>query len=321
MRNNRFQNRVSKSPFTLPLCIVLGLLVWFCNASFKGFDFAWGTLVGWFMAVGVTCVGIETSRRFSILRVRSNMIASVWVVMVAMMPQVHGFSAGWVATLSLACSYHVMFYAYQQHEPVVAVFHTFVLLGIACLAVPHMMVLVPLYYWYLLVFLRCLSWRGFWAGIVGLALPVCFVLGWSIAMGDYAFLYSRAKDLSMTPWIVGQDYSWLLEYNSTKTLVLCFAALLISVGVVHYINNYYNDKIRTRMYLYIYVIQTMALALLIMCMPGKMEMLYPLMMLGGSVMIAHFFALTGSWISNAFFCLVMVALVCLLILNFGIWKF
>lgn len=321
MRNNRFQNHVSKSPFTLPLCIVLGFMVWFWNDLFGTLSFSFSSLLGFAFSALITYVVIETSNKFSLLRVRSNMIASVWVIAVALMPEVHDFSAGWVATLALVCSYYVMFHAYQQFEPVVAVFHAFLLLGIASLLVVHLLVFVPLFYWYLFVFLRSLTWRSFWAGIVGLVLPICFVLGWSIASRDYAFIMDRAGELSQTSWIVGQDYACMLSYRNPQILVLAFMFLLIFVGIVHYLSSYYSDKIRTRMYLYIYVIQTIVASMLILCIPSKIEVLYPVLMCGGSVMIAHFFAQTGSWLSNILFVVTMLMVIILLAVNLGIWKF
>ena len=75
------------------------------------------------------------------------------------------------------------------------------------------------------------------------------------------------------------------------------------------------------MYLYIYVIQTIVASMLILCIPGKIEVLYPVLMCGGCVMIAHFFAQTGSWLSNTFFVMTMITAIILLLINLGIWMF
>ena len=75
------------------------------------------------------------------------------------------------------------------------------------------------------------------------------------------------------------------------------------------------------MFLYIYVMQTVASWLLVIAMPDKYSLLAPVLMLGASTMIAHFFALTGSLTSNLFFCVTIVMILMLFTLNLGIWTF
>ena len=321
MRNNRFQNHVSKSTLTLPLCMVTGALAWFWNGSTHEFTISNSALASLLLAAVCTYIVIETSNLFALLRIRSSMIAAVWVVCISMLPSLHSFSMGWVAVPALAASYYVMFLAYQQHEPVLHVFHSFLLLGIASLAIPHMLAFVPLYYWYLLVFLRCLTWRGFWAGTVGLALPVCFVLGWCILTRDFTFILSRWELLQTTRLFPADGYAWLMSYREPQAQSFAFVTLLSMIGIVHYLRSYYNDKIRTRMYLYIYVMQTVASWLMIVCIPDLYNLVYPVFLLGASTMIAHYFALTGTIVSNLLFCLCLVITIALFTLNTGLWTF
>ena len=321
MRNNRFQNHVSESTVTLPLCMATGALAWFWNSSTQAFGCNLSAIVAFALAALSTYIVIETANVFALLRIRSSMIATVWVVCISMMSSLHSFSEAWVAVPALAGSYYIMFLTYQQHEPVIHVFHTFLLLGIASLAIPQLLVFAPLYYWYLLVFLRSLTWRGLWAGLVGLTLPMCFVVGWSIVSDDYSFLWSRIECLIHTDLFVAAHYGRMLSYREPQALGFALMSLLALTGIVHYLRNYYNDKIRTRMFLYIYVMQTVASWLLVVAMPDRYSLLAPVLMLGASTMIAHFFALTGSILSNLFFCLTLILTLMLFTLNLGIWTF
>lgn len=322
MRSRRFQNTVSKSPLTLPLCMVLGAIVWFWNMHVNGLLHSDGSLAALASAVVTTYIVMETANRFALLRIRSNMVAAVWVIGVALMPFLHHWSAGWVAVPALAGCHYVMFHTYQDcNYSVVSIFHTFIFLGVALLAIPQLVIFVPLFYWHLFVFMRCMSWRGLWAGLVGLILPLCFVIGWSIVVDDYTFLAGRWDSLLSTRLPAAEDYVWMSDYTSPRTLFLAFITLLSLVGIVHYLRNYYNDKIRTRMYLYIYVLQTVACWLMIMFMPAVFDLMAPALMLYASTMVAHFFALTGTWVSNGFFCLTLLAAVALTLLNLGIWAY
>ena len=321
MRNNRLQNHISESSFTLPLCIVMGLFAWFWSAEEIAFRCDFSVLSALVIAIATTYLVFDTANKFSLLRIRSYMITTVWVIGLALMPFTHTFSNSWIVALCLAGSYYIMFLAYQQYEPIAKVFHAFILLGIASVIVPQLLILVPLYYWYLLVFLRSLSWRSFWAGIVGLVLPMCFILGWCILNRDFSFLLEKVNDLQSTTLFCVEDYQWMLSYRNPKALTFAFMTILSMIGIVHYLVNYFDDKISTRMYLYIYTIQTLAILAMILCMPSMYETLAIVFMLNACVMIAHYFALTGSWVSNALFCLTLLVVVFLLILNCGVWKF
>ncbi len=322
VKNNRFQNKVSKSSVTLPLCMVLGTLVWFWNIAVHDLPYSWESLAAFCAVVLITYLVMETSNKFALLRLRSNMVATVWVVGVALMPMLHHWSAGWLVALALAGCHYCILHTYQDVlHSVIHIFHAFVLLGVAALAVPQMLVLVPLLYWYLLVFMRCMSWRGLWAGVVGFVLPVSIVLGWCIIMGDYTFLVEWAGDLVSVRPFVGESYDWMLDYRNTRALLLAVFALLSFTGIVHYLRNYYNDKIRTRMYLYIYTGQTIVCWLMILCLPSRLDFFVPSLVLSGSTMVAHFFALTGTWVSNAFFSLTLVAIVALTLINMGVWTY
>lgn len=320
MRSRRFQNIVSKSPLTLPLCMVLGAFVWFWNMHANGWQHVAGSVAALISVLCTTCMVMITANKFVLLRIRSNMVTAVWAAGLSLMPFMHHWSAGWVAAPALAASHYVMFHTYQdRNSSVVPIFHTFILLGVASLAVPQMLVFVPLSYWHLSVFMRSMSWRGLWAGVVGLALPLCFVLGWSIVADDYTFLADRWHSLLSTRLFVAEDYAWMADYASPRVRFLAFTTLLSAVSIVHYLRNYFNDKIRTRMYLYIYVLQTVACWLMVMSMPAGFDLLAPSLMLCASPMVAHFFALTGTWASNAFFCLTLLATVALTLINIGLW--
>lgn len=319
MRNKRFQNLVSKSSLTLPLCLVIGLLVWFWDAGSGSYKYSHSSLVALLLFLATAYVITETSTTFSLLRVRSRMITCVWLLGASLIPFIHVFSYGWIAAAAMAGSYHIMFLSYQEHEPVTHVFHTFLLLGCAILFVPELVILIPLYYWYMLVMLRCMSWRSLWAGLVGILCPFCFTIGWSILSEDYRLLQSWITTISDTHPFFQQDYIRLLSYTNVETQQCIFWGVLSLISIIHFMQTYYNDKIRTRMYLYIYVVQTAVCWLVILALPDRLHIMFPIMLMNVSTLIAHYFTLTCSRLSNAFFCLTLLAYIGLLTYNLRIW--
>ena len=116
------------------------------------------------------------------------------------------------------------------------------------------------------------------------------------------------------------NYTPYLSKHNVQTLTWLFVTFVSFVATVHYLRTYFNDKIRTRMYLYIYVMQIAAVWLLLLWQPDLYNLLMPLLMLCSCTIIAHFFALTGSIISNLFFVLSGLALGALTSINMGLWK-
>ena len=98
-------------------------------------------------------------------------------------------------------------------------------------------------------------------------------------------------------------------------------ALLSIVGILHYLRNNYDDKIRVRMILYIYVSQTLLLMAYLLLQPAHYETTMALLVASASPLIAHYFALTGSWLSTIFFLLSLILTASMATLNLWLTSF
>lgn len=320
MRNSRLQNKVSESVVTLPVCAALGVLVWLWNTMQSAEGLCPRTVSVPLIAAATTWIIMETNNRNSLLRVRSRMVSVVWLVCICMMSFSHQFSDGWIAALSLAASTYLLLGTYQEHEPVFQTFHSSFLLGICVIAVPWTAVMIPLYWWYMLVFLRCITWRSFWAFIIGLMLPLWFTLGWCIFQGSYDFLLERLSELAFPQVLTIDAYKPFFDWKNGTNLTLALIVLLSLLGGIHYLRNYYQDKIRTRMLLYIYVMQTVVCMAVIAIQPCLVERMMLPLVVCCSPLIAHYFALTSKRLTNLVFILAVVLAVAITTLNMGLWK-
>ena len=305
MRNSRLQNRISESAFTLPVCALVAIVLWPFRCNPVSFAMGNGTLASLLLAAITTYLVMETNSANNLLRVRSQMIPVVWVIGISMMTFAHDMSVTWLAVPLIASSHYLLFKTYQKHHPVNCSFHTFFLLGTSILLIPQLYILVPLYFWYMAVFMRCLSWRTFWAGVVA---------------GDFEAIANVLLTIADPQPVNMDNYTPYLSKHNVQTLTWLFVTFVSFVATVHYLRTYFNDKIRTRMYLYIYVMQIAAVWLLLLWQPDLYNLLMPLLMLCSCTIIAHFFALTGSIISNLFFVLSVLALGALTSINMGLWK-
>jgi len=226
----------------------------------------------------------------------------------------HPLEAPAISAACLSLSYYLLFRCYQLYDSTAWIFHSFLFLGIGSLFTAVMLPMGLLYYIYLIGFLRSLTWRGFWAGVLGLAVPY---LGW----GSWYFLMDRTDNI--LDFIISHFVWHPVSWEALASLSLCWMVsmgiviLLSLVGVFHYLQTKYNDKIRVRMVLYIYTVQTILLILYLFLQPQEFQNIMALLLVSACPLIAHYFSLTRSWLSNAFF--ILSLLLCGTMAYFNLW--
>lgn len=295
--NNRLQNKVAGSVATLPVCTALATILWWCH----GKEMSANQILSWVLCMLAAYVTMETNNVFNLIRIRTRLTSSLWILMAASMPFMQDVRSA-IAALCLSCSYFLLFRCYQMPRPEAFIYHAFLFLGIGLFISPVMLPTAVLFYAYLAGFLRSLTWKGFWAGLFGIATPAWCWFSWCLVTGNTErFLAYFAETIQTVPFgindIASLPYTWMLSFG--------FMALLCIVGVAHFYLTNYNDKIRTRMMLYIYSLQTLFFLAAAIIQPSDFQTHCALLLVCGSPLIAHYFALTGSWLSNAFFVLMM----------------
>lgn len=293
---------------TLPVCSLLALLLWWLPQGHYSHDYAVALVLTALTAYIIT----ETNNTYMLLRTRSRMVASVWVFGTACVGLLHPFAPALPATFCLAVSYYLLFRTYQRsHPPVTDVFHTFAMLAMGSLFYPPVLYLAPFFLWYLTVFMRVLSFRTFFAALVGLLLPFWFWGGWLLWQGDFGPLLTWFGDLRAQPWIWHHPLQpeVLLRTQGLPLLVfLIVAAFTLWTGVA-YLFHSYDDKIRTRMMFYVYVFQcTLILVFACLACSGEtLQALLPMLLLSASPLLAHYFTLSLTWTSLVVFLLFLLA--------------
>lgn len=257
---------------------------------------------------------METNGIQQIIRIRTRMMACVWLVLASCLAFMHPCESPGISAFCLALSYYLLFRCYQLYDSTVWIFHSFLFLGIGSLFAAVMLPMGLLFYIYLIGFLRSLTWRGFWAGLLGLVVPY---LGW----GVWCFLIDKTEKILdfITTHFIWQPVSWeaITSMPFNWMISMGVVILLSLVGVFHYLRTKYNDKIRVRMILYIYTVQTILLILYIFLQPQEFQNTMALLLVSACPLIAHYFSLTRSWLSNAFF--ILSLLLCGTMAYFNLW--
>ena len=312
-----FQKKVAESVFTLPVCIAVAVAFWWLPER----DFSLSHILGLVLCLLTTCIIMETNARQHIIRIRTRLMSCVWLVLATALPFMHSLGTPIVAAFLLSVSYLLLFHCYQHPQPQRIVFHVFLMLGMGCFCTPIMPLMAIPFFVYLIVFLRTMNWKTFWAGVLGLATPYwCYAI-WLFLTNDMQDITTILHLSPLTP--VGEPVE---PHPSPLTpvgepvephlspLIAAFAFPIL-VGIIHFFRTKYNDKIRVRMILYIYVCQTSLLMVFLLLQPTHYSTTLSLLAVSTSPLIAHYFALTNSLASNIFFILTLLLTATTIALN------
>lgn len=317
MRRDRLQNHVSGSVFTLPTCAVLCLVSWYLNNQNVLTDFwTWSTLL---VLVLTAYILVEMNNQNQLLRVRSRMVSSVWLVLVACMPLLQTCSEGLVAACAIVGAYFMLFRTYQRQGCEADTFHYGLMLGVSSIFLPKLIIFLPLFLWHQTVFLRSMTMRNFCAAIVGCLFPYIVLSGYSLVTDDLSDLSTWWQNLQQLMPMSVEEYKHLPVMQIACWGIISFLSMF---GVMHYLATSYNDKIQVRMFLYILCFQWFVLEMFVCLQPKYLGDYMPLLAVTGAPLIAHYFALTHSWISNIIFILSViscVAIVCLQCVDFDVF--
>lgn len=311
---NRIQYNVASSEFTLPLCVILAAAMWWLPQQM----FSVRCLLGLILCLLTTFVVMETNAQQHIIRIRTRMMSCVWLVLAASLSFMHPLGEPIVAAAFLCVSYLLLFRSYQRHRPQAIVFHAFLMLGIGSFCAPVMLAMAIPYFLYLAIFLRSLTRRAFWAGILGIVVPYWCYAVWCFATGNLQSFLTRLTEMAQyeipnLEAITSMPFVWQV---SAAVIIL-----LSIVSIIHYLRTNYDDKIRVRMILYIYLSQTILLIAFLLLQPAHYQTTMALLVASASPLIAHYFSLTGSWFSTFFFFLSLVLIAGMATLNLWLTSF
>ncbi len=303
MRRNRFQNKVATGSFTLPVASFFATLLW-CADGICTLDRLWG----WLLCSLITYLWLETNNTYALIRIRSMLTPSIFVFLVGTALISHNLDNGVIISCLMLASYRFLFGTYQQSNAMPHVFHAFLCIGIGSIFFPWLFYFVPFYLWYTAFFLRSLSWRTFWAAIIGLVLPYWFWSGYAFYTNSLCKLGNHFLKLGEIQPIQMKNY---LHPDTLQTIFIGWLLLLIFIASIHCIRTSFNDKIRTRMFFYIILMQELLIILFMTLQPKHFQTLSTLLLMNSAPILSHYFALTSSRFSNVLFvlsCLVFISL-------------
>ena len=101
-------------------------------------------------------------------------------------------------------------------------------------------------------------------------------------------------------------------------MTLSFVLVCAVIGIVHFMNQKRNDNIRTRLFYQIFVTIDLLAIVFFFLQPQHYEALLSVMIVTTAPLIAHFFALTRTRITNWMF--IILSYSAIIITLFNLWN-
>ncbi len=252
----------------------------------------------------------ELNNRNALIRIYSRMVSCSFLILAVMASFLFDQVSVWVIGISTALTYLLLFNAYQDKRATKWVFYSFLVIGIASLFFIQILYYVP-FLWILFGSkIMGLSWRTFWASLLGLTLPYWFYSGYAIYTNSFGVIYQHFAELG--------NFRGLLQIenlSSYQIFTFLFMALLGILGIAHFARSTYKDKIRTRMLYEIFCTMEIITMLFILLLPRLYNQLLPVLIVNTAPLIAHFIALSRTKASNIAFCVISAIAFALTVYN------
>jgi len=247
-----------------------------------------------------------------LIRIYSRMVSCSFLLLTAMAAMTFCDMQGSIVQLCMISFYMAIFQAYQDKEAPGWVFYAFFCLGLASLTFIQIVFFVPFLWIMQGRYLMAMSWRNFWAGIVGLITPYWFI-------GAYYVISNQTESL-VKHFLAIADFQPLFVYQKDEHLMvtLGFVVILGIIGSIHFLRNSFFDKIRTRMIYYMLMSMLFLAVVFIVLQPQHARVLLRIITISSSILIAHYIALTKTRLTNISFILIVILTLILTVYNLWI---
>ena len=295
----RLQNKIAESGLLLPVAALIGLLS--AAASLLGAMPSYEGLASLACFALTAYMMVEMSNANALIRVRSRMVTSTFIVLSAAGGLVVGPVPPVATQLSFVAACLILFSTYQDKRSMGRTFYAFFFIGLASCTSAQTFLLVPVVWLLMATQLQSFSWRNWMASLLGLLTPYWLMLPWLILERDFTLWTNHVQRLITfhQPF----DYT---AVSLPQAAVFLFTLTLSIVGMVHFWHRSYEDKIRIRLLYGFFTAMTLVCAVFLIVQPQHYATLMRLLLVFASPLIAHFFTLTSSRLTNAFFVAMLI---------------
>lgn len=301
----RIQNRLAESRFAFPVMIIYGLAVWLGAGTVAEGAYL---QLAFFMASTLLMMMLNNTN--SLIRIYSRMVSCSFVAMTCAATFLFSSLESCATGTCFILFYLSLLRSYQDKRAPGIAFYSFACLGIASLFFVQILYFVP-FLWILMASnMMALTHRMFWATVLGLVMPYWFAVGYYVVTNQFDAFIDHFAELA--------QFEPLLQYEALdihRIATFGLVVLLAVIGIIHYMRNSYQDKIRTRMIFEMFITVDIISFVFIILQPQHFDNLLPIIIVNTSCLFAHYVALTRTWLTNVTFIVMCLATLGLTIFN------
>ena len=299
------QNRISRSRILLPSMGMYAIVVWLMCGLLS--DHLWLQFACFVIS---SYLMVELNNSNALIRIYSRMVSCSFIMMACMSTFLLKSASAMLLSIFVVMSFITAFLTYQDKSSMGRTFYSFLSLGLATLLEIRLLYFAPVMWIAMFFYLRSMNIRIFISSLFGLVCPYWFVSLYLIYTNDFTLAVSHFSRLVKFGHIA--DFSHI----PVSALVSIYFVTTLSVtGIIHYLRNRINDKTRTRMLYNTFILFNLATIVFLILQPQLYMPLLTILIVTGSPLIAHFIALTHTWITNMSFKVIVITALALTIMN------
>jgi hypothetical protein len=308
MAYKRFQNTVMESKMLFPFTVVIAAAAIYLAGLVEG---------GWWIQTACLVVSVmlmgELNSSNQLLRVVSQSTPSMYLLLVAVAIYLFPDIECSIMQLCMIALWYMLFHCRQHDESPGWVFYGFFCVGLASMVFVPVLWYVPVFWILMATCLRALTARAFFASLLGLITPY-----W---IGGPFILYLQGPDVVLTHFSQLWTFEPLGDWSMLgiqEWMAIGWTTLLTVIGICHYLNSGYQDKIRTRLLHEVFITSALITIAAIALQPQHHKLWLSILIVNASPLIAHYLTLTHTWLTNISYHLIIIITLAIITLN--VWK-
>ena len=310
----RPQNIIAESGLTLPVAALFSVVVWLLVGLVR--LQLWPQLACFIATIYMV---VEMTNQNALLRIRSRMVSSTFIVLSCASCFLFPQMTGGVAQLCMVAAFLMLFQTYQTSRCMGRIFYAFAAIGLGSLAFVQMLWYVPVLWLLMATQLQSMNWRTWLASMLGLAMPYWFALVWFLLpfnlSADWTADLSPLADHFALLADISRPSIPTPPYLLGSILALVLTLVLGAIGITHFWQYSFEDKIRIRLLYGFFTAMTAFTVFLILVQPQHFDVLMRLLTLCACPLIAHVLTFTSSRLSNILFFVALGVALALTVFN------
>ena len=308
MQQKRIQNRISESRWTQVYVVSAATLVWTIAGLYNTSVIVPGVCI-----LLATYLMMELNNANALIRIYSRMVSCSFLVFATMAAFMFPSIQTAIIMLGFVGFYTFAFRCYQHTHAPGWTFYAFFCIGMASIVWVQTLFFLPVLWIIMRTNTLSMSPRNFVASLLGIVLPYWFYAGYLAAKGDITLLISHFEKIA----VFAEPFNFKL-LSFSQVLILSLVLVCAIIGIVHFMNQKRNDNIRTRLFYQVFITIDLVTITFLLLQPQHYEALLSVMIVATAPLIAHFFALTRTKITNWMFLILSYSAI--IITLFNLWN-